>query len=113
VTTLEAAKTHIRRLVISSLGEYFILDQWTLVPLLGSAQIDHPSVESGHHGPRVGMGEKRVFPRLGVLRVCVGIQIFGIAHRNTIDEMKRSYERQRDEVFKAHVCAQYPKRLAE
>ena len=28
---------------------------------------------------------------------------------NTIDEMKRVYERQRDEAFKAHVCSKYPK----
>jgi hypothetical protein len=31
----------------------------------------------------------------------------------TIDEMKRVYGRQRDEAFKAHVCAQHPKRPAE
>jgi hypothetical protein len=28
---------------------------------------------------------------------------------NTLDEMKRSYERQRDEEFEAHVCAKHPK----
>jgi len=28
---------------------------------------------------------------------------------NTIDEMKRAYERQRDKAFKAHVCSKYPK----
>ena len=27
---------------------------------------------------------------------------------NTLDEMKRSYERQRDEEFKAHVCPKHP-----
>jgi len=27
----------------------------------------------------------------------------------TIEEMQRDYERQRDEEFKAHVCAQHPK----
>ena len=48
-------------LALASPGEFFILDQNTgqrtfVTPLLGSAQIDHPSVESGHHGPRVGMG---------------------------------------------------------
>ena len=31
----------------------------------------------------------------------------------TIEEMKRAYERERDEAFKAHVCAQHPKRPAE
>lgn len=31
----------------------------------------------------------------------------------TIDEMKRVYEGQRDEKFKAHVCAKHPKRPAE
>jgi hypothetical protein len=60
VATLEAAMTRIRRLALSSPGEYFILDQntgqRTFVPHLGSAQMEYPSVESGHHGPRVGMG---------------------------------------------------------
>jgi hypothetical protein len=28
---------------------------------------------------------------------------------NTLDEMKRSYERQRDEQLRAHVCAKHPK----
>jgi hypothetical protein len=28
---------------------------------------------------------------------------------NTIEEMQRDYERQRDEEFRAHVCAQHPK----
>jgi len=60
VATLEDAKTRIRRLAFSSPGEYFILDQKTgqrtfVTPLLGSAQIERPSVESGHHAPRVGM----------------------------------------------------------
>jgi hypothetical protein len=26
----------------------------------------------------------------------------------TLDEMKRNYERQREEEFKAHVCAKHP-----
>jgi len=60
VATLEAAKTRIRKLALSSPGEYFILDQntgqRTFVPLPGSAQIEHPSVESAHHGPRIDMG---------------------------------------------------------
>ena len=59
VTTLEVGKTRIRRLALSSPGQYFILDQntgqRTFVPLLGCAQIEHSSVESGHHGPRAGM----------------------------------------------------------
>jgi len=60
VATLEDAKTRIRRLAFSSPGEYFILDQNTgqrtfVTPLLGSAQIERLSVESGH-APRVGMG---------------------------------------------------------
>jgi hypothetical protein len=29
---------------------------------------------------------------------------------NTIEEMKRAFERQRDEEFKAHMCAKPPKR---
>jgi hypothetical protein len=28
----------------------------------------------------------------------------------TIEEMKRAYERERDEAFKVHVCAKFPKR---
>ena len=28
---------------------------------------------------------------------------------DTLDEMKRSYERQRDEEIKAHVCPKHPK----
>jgi hypothetical protein len=28
---------------------------------------------------------------------------------NTIEEMKSTYEQQRDEEFKAHVCARHPK----
>ena len=61
VATPEAAKTRIRRLALSSPGEYFILDQNTgqrtfVTPLLSSAQIERPSVESGHNGPRVDMG---------------------------------------------------------
>jgi hypothetical protein len=32
---------------------------------------------------------------------------------NTLEEMKRAYERQRDEAFKAHVCAKHLKRDAE
>jgi hypothetical protein len=28
---------------------------------------------------------------------------------DTLDEMKRSYERRRDEEFKAHICAKHPK----
>jgi len=32
---------------------------------------------------------------------------------DTIDEMKRNYERQRDEEFNAHVCAKHPKRPAK
>ena len=60
VATLEDAKTRVRRLALSSPGEYLILDQHTgqrtfVTPLLGSAQIERPSVESGHHAPRVGM----------------------------------------------------------
>ena len=61
VATLEDAETRIRRLALSSPGEYFILDQNTgqrtfVTPTLSSAQIERPSVESGHHGPRVDMG---------------------------------------------------------
>jgi hypothetical protein len=29
---------------------------------------------------------------------------------DTIEEMKRSFEWERDEAFKAHVCAKFPKR---
>jgi hypothetical protein len=32
---------------------------------------------------------------------------------NTLDEMKRTYERRRDEEFRAHACAKHPKRPAE
>ena len=32
---------------------------------------------------------------------------------NTLDEMKRAYERQHDEAFKAHECAKHPQRRAE
>ena len=60
VATLETAKARIRKLALSSPGEYFILDQNTgervfVTPLGGSAQIDHPSVESCDDA-RVGVG---------------------------------------------------------
>jgi len=58
VATLETAKARIRKLALSSPGEYFILDQNTgqrvFVTPLGS-QIEYPSVESCN-GPRTGMG---------------------------------------------------------
>ena len=31
----------------------------------------------------------------------------------TIEEMKRNYERERDEAFGAHACAKHPKQPAE
>ena len=58
VATLETAKARIRKLALSSPGEYFILDQKTgqrfFVTPLGS-QIGYPIVES-RNGPRVGLG---------------------------------------------------------
>ena len=59
--TFETAKARIQKLVLSSPGNYLIFDQKTgvripVVPLGPSAQIDHPSVESGHGGPGIGMG---------------------------------------------------------
>jgi len=61
VADLEEAKTRIRRLALSSPGEYFVFNQHTgqrtaVTQLLGYAQNECPSVESGDHGPRVGMG---------------------------------------------------------
>jgi hypothetical protein len=61
VATRQAAETCIRRLALSSPGEYFILDQNTgqrtfVTPLLSSAQIERSSVEFGYHGPRIDMG---------------------------------------------------------
>ena len=59
-TTLETAKARIQKLALSSPGSYLILNQKTgqRIPVVrgSSAQIEHRSVESGHHGPRVGMG---------------------------------------------------------
>jgi hypothetical protein len=60
VATFETAKARIRKLALSSPGEYFILDQNTgervfVTPLGGSAPIDHPSVESCDDA-RVGVG---------------------------------------------------------
>ena len=58
VATIETAKARIRKLALSSPGEYFILDQNTgervFVTPLGS-QIEYPIVES-RNGPRTGMG---------------------------------------------------------
>jgi hypothetical protein len=58
--TIETAKARIQKLGLSSPGSYLILNQSTgqRIPVMpgSSAQIEHPSVESGHHGPRVGMG---------------------------------------------------------
>ena len=58
VTTLETAKARIRKLELSSPGEYFILDQKTgqrffVTPL--SSQIGYPIIES-RNGTRVGLG---------------------------------------------------------
>jgi hypothetical protein len=58
--TVETAKARIHRLGLSSPGSYFVFDQKTgershVMPPGASAQIDHLCVESGHHGPRVGM----------------------------------------------------------
>jgi len=46
---METAKARIEKLALSSRGNYFIFDQ-------KSGQRIHVSVESGHCGPRVGMG---------------------------------------------------------
>ena len=58
---METAKARIEKLALSSHGNYFIFDQKTglripVRPQGHSAQLDHPSVESGHRGPRIGMG---------------------------------------------------------
>ena len=60
VATLETAKARIRKLALSSPGEYFIFDQKTgqrvfVTPLGGSAQIEHPSVKFSDD-TRVGVG---------------------------------------------------------
>jgi hypothetical protein len=59
VATIETAKARIQELAASSPGSYFILNQHTgwrisVIPD-SSAQIGHPSVESGDNGRRVGM----------------------------------------------------------
>jgi hypothetical protein len=58
--TIETAKARIQKLALSSPGGYLILNQRTgqRIPVMPgcSPQIESPSVESGHHGPRVGMG---------------------------------------------------------
>jgi hypothetical protein len=46
---IETAKARIEKLALSSRGNYFIFDQ-------KSGQRIHVNVESGHGGPRVGMG---------------------------------------------------------
>jgi hypothetical protein len=48
-----------------------------------------------------------------VLCLRLGVQSSGPPIGKTIDEMKRNYERRRDEEFNAHVCAKHPKRPAE
>jgi hypothetical protein len=49
VANMETAKARIEKLALSSRGNYFIFDQ-------KSGQRIHVNVESGHGGPRVGMG---------------------------------------------------------
>jgi hypothetical protein len=49
VANTKAAKARIKKLALSSRGNYFIFDQ-------KSGQRIHVSVESGRHGPRVNMG---------------------------------------------------------
>ena len=58
VATLETAKARIRKMALSSPGEYFILDQNTgqrtfVTPL--NSKIEYPIVES-RNDPRVGLG---------------------------------------------------------
>jgi hypothetical protein len=45
--------------------------------------------------------------------VCLGVKSSGPPVGDTLEEMKRNYERQRDEEFKAHVCAKHPKLSAK
>jgi hypothetical protein len=49
VANMEAAKARIKKLALSSRGNYFIFDQ-------KSGQRIHVSVESSRHGQRVNMG---------------------------------------------------------
>ena len=60
VANMETAKARIEKLALSSRGNYFIFDQESgeriHVTSGSSAQIEHQSVESGHHVPRVDMG---------------------------------------------------------
>jgi hypothetical protein len=58
VATLETAKARVRRLALSSPGEYFVLDQNTgqrifVTPL--SSQTEYPIAESGN-GTRAAVG---------------------------------------------------------
>jgi hypothetical protein len=58
--TVESAKDRIKQLAHSSPGSYVIFNQTTggriVVTLAPLHKLKHPSVESAHHGPRVGVG---------------------------------------------------------
>ena len=62
VTTVETAQDRIQKLAYSSPGSYLILNQTTgqriVVTPASAAQREYQSVESAHHGPRVGYGLK-------------------------------------------------------
>jgi hypothetical protein len=58
VATLETAKARIRKLALSSPGEYFVLDQNTgqrIFATPSGSQTEYPIVESGN-GTRAAMG---------------------------------------------------------
>jgi hypothetical protein len=79
VATLETAKARIHKLELSSPGEYFVLNQKTGQRIFMrqlSSQIGYPIVES-RNGPRIDMGWKRPFSRLGVFWLRMAVQ----AHR--------------------------------
>jgi hypothetical protein len=57
--------------------------------------------------------EKERFQGWRALRCAREFKSSGPLVGDTLDEMKPNYERQRDEEFKAHVCAKHPERLAE
>jgi hypothetical protein len=56
---------------------------------------------------QTGMGRKTEFSGLGLHRMRMGVQPFIIGE--SIDEMKRHYEQQRDKEFASHVCAEHPR----
>ena len=63
------------------------------------------------YGAKSHMGRYRYFSRLRLLGMRLGFTASGPLVGNTIEEMKRQYESQRDTEFAAHVCAEHPRKI--